>query len=86
MGSRKDISQLYEELGKASKLAPVGSRWRHLKSNTEYLVTGQCVLEATANAAILYTPRTGQDNFAFARDADEFLDGRFQRVPKGGAA
>ena len=84
MSERKSLAQLQAELEDADKLAPSGSRWRHLKSDTDYLVTGHCVLEATGKAAIMYTPMKGPADFAFARDSDEFLDGRFLRLPKGG--
>lgn len=56
-----------------------GSIWRHVKTGKVYSVVGTCRLEATNSPAVLYaSPDDG--GVVWARDMDEFLDGRFERV------
>ncbi|MDE2233783.1 MAG: hypothetical protein KGJ90_06815 [Patescibacteria group bacterium] len=54
-----------------------GTRWLHVKSGREYTITGSCRLESTGCAAYLYMDDSG---VTWARDKDEFLDGRFQQI------
>lgn len=56
----------------------VGTIWRHKKTRRVYVVMGQCRLEATNAPGLLY--RSAQDGTTWARDLDEFLDGRFEPV------
>ena len=58
-----------------------GTLWQHQKSGGEYTITGHCMLEATRKAAVLY--RCHETGILWARDADEFLDGRFEQLPLG---
>ncbi|MEO0678848.1 MAG: DUF1653 domain-containing protein [Pseudomonadota bacterium] len=58
---------------------PTGSVWRHVKSGGRYMVIGYCWLEATAQPAVLYA-RDEPESEIWARDAAEFLDGRFERA------
>lgn len=58
----------------------VGSRWRHVKTGREYTIIGKCRLEGTNTPAYLYV---GEDGIAWARDMDEFLDGRFVKIMEG---
>lgn len=55
-----------------------GSVWRHVKTGKVYAVIGRCRLEATNRPGVLYT--RPEDGTVWARDADEFLDGRFERL------
>lgn len=77
-----DLTELQSHLEVISRRAPSGSRWRHLKTGTIYLVTGHYYLEANCRPAIGYTPLYGAQTFAWVRDAEEFLDGRFERIAK----
>ena len=54
----------------------VGSQWLHIKSQKRYMIVGTCRLESTNSPAYLYLDDAG---IVWARDKDEFLDGRFQR-------
>lgn len=74
-------------LFEAATAAPIGSRWQHLKTDHTYVVTGHCLLEATAKPAILYkhVDGDGLGRPMWARDAEQFLDGRFFRMPVDGA-
>lgn len=74
------------EFMKAKDACVVGSKWRHVRRGTLYVVSGFCRLEATWKIAVLYIPLDSKglmtgDVTPIARDADEFLDGRFVRVP-----
>lgn len=75
-----DLPEMQRTLGEVAKRAPRNTRWRHLKSGGEYLVTGHCYIEATARPGVLYTPLYGAQGFAWVRDAEQFLDGRFERL------
>ena len=69
---------LVRRLSDAISAAPQGSRWRHRKGG-DYVVVGHCMLEATVQPAILYR-HDEPGNLVWARDAGEFLDGRFTRI------
>lgn len=58
----------------------VGSRWLHVKTDREYTIIGKCRLEGTNAPAYLYV---GDDEIVWARDMDEFLDGRFVKIEEG---
>lgn len=79
----KTIGEAMAECKANEDRAPCLSKWRHIKSNGEYVVTAHVVLEATLEPAIIYrmpydvltgTPPT------WCRPAAEFLDGRFLRL------
>ena len=55
-----------------------GTNWRHIKSGGMYTVLGMCRLEHNGCPACLYQ---GLDGVVWARDKDEFLDGRFEPLP-----
>lgn len=58
-------------------LTPVrGTIWKHIKSGETYAIVGNCLLEATNSPAVLYASTIG-DGRVWARDLDEFMDGRF---------
>ncbi len=60
-----------------------GTRWRHVKTGDIYLTVGKCRLEKTGEPAVLYqlACTDGKDGTVWARASDEFLDGRFERLP-----
>jgi hypothetical protein len=60
--------------------APIASAWLHKKSGGVCLVLGYGRIEATARPAIIYGHRDGDVNMPWVRDAEEFFDGRFERV------
>lgn len=51
------------------------SKWRHVKTGNIYTVVGACRLEHSNSPAYLYMDKAG---IIWARDKDEFLDGRFE--------
>lgn len=56
----------------------IGSMWLHKKTNNVYAIIGRCILESTNMPGILY--RKPADREAWARDEEEFMDGRFERL------
>ncbi|MBM2294694.1 hypothetical protein JQX09_22490 [Sulfitobacter pseudonitzschiae] len=64
------------------KIAPINSKWRHLKSNRDYAVCGYVMLEASATVGVAYA-ELGPESPIWARDAAEFLDGRFLSLANG---
>lgn len=59
-----------------------GTQWEHLKTGRIYTTVGRCRLEASGEPAVLYC---GSEGTIWARAMDEFLDGRFDRLPGGHA-
>lgn len=57
-------------------------RWKHERSGYTYIIVGVCRLEATNRPAYLYTQIEQPDGIVWARDMDEFLDGRFMPLDK----
>lgn len=57
----------------------IGTMWLHVKTGHLYIVVGECWLEATNAPAVLYH-RAGGVGPTWARDREEFLDGRFAQV------
>ena len=72
------VADLIARMKQLETLAPTGSRWDHCKGG-RYVVVGYCLLEATATPAILYALDEPEAPI-WARDAGEFLDGRFTPV------
>lgn len=64
--------------GITSELPVVGTVWRHKKTGGVYAIIGVCRLEATNAPAYLYTSTS--NGVVWARDMDEFLDGRFENI------
>ena len=56
----------------------IGSTWRHVNTGRVYALVGKCRLEHNNAPAYLY--RRTEDGITWARDMDEFLDGRFERI------
>lgn len=69
---------LYDLANKREEV-PVGSLWRHLKSDTLYTIKDIVVVESDLTLAVSYK-RLGDTNcLHWLRPLDEFLDGRFKR-------
>lgn len=56
----------------------IGSIWRHIKTGHVYAITGTCRLEHSNEPAYLYC--RPEDGVTWARNMDQFLDGRFERL------
>lgn len=68
----------------AIEWAPIGSRWRHKKRGTLYNVIGYATIQTSIDilldGAVAVVYEAESDNSWNVRSADEFLDGRFERV------
>ena len=66
-----------------------GTVWRHRKTGHLYVIVGWCQLEETWRPGILYRRLNNRDAVQargpIARDAQEFIDGRFEPVDVEGA-
>jgi len=58
----------------------IGSVWRHKKTGSVYTIIGACRLEHSNAPAYLYRLAHDPDGITWARDMDEFLDGRFEKI------
>ena len=89
----KSLEEVQEDLSLKRKEVPVGSLWRHIKSDTLYTVKDLVVVESDLTFAVSYTclgdpsrlhwlevsPRHDTSRLHWLRQLDEFLDGRFKR-------
>lgn len=69
---------LYDLANKREEV-PVGSLWRHVKSDTLYTVKEIVVVESDLTLAVSYTRLGDTSHLHWLRPLDEFLDGRFKR-------
>jgi hypothetical protein len=74
----RDLDIIAEHEGRSSPgTLAIGGLWRHVKTGHDYVILGQCRLEATNRPGILYRRVNGEDVMTWARDEEEFCDGRF---------
>lgn len=75
----KSLEEVQEDLSLKRKEVPIGSLWRHLKTDTLYTVKDIVVVESDLTFAVSYE-RLGDPSYLhWLRPLDEFLDGRFKR-------
>ena len=72
MSLLQDLEKSYEEI-------PVGSLWRHVKSDTLYTVKDVVVVESDLTLAVSYKRLGDNSRLPWLRPLNEFLDGRFKR-------
>lgn len=72
MSLLQDLEKSYEEI-------PVGSLWRHVKSDTLYTVKDIVVVESDLTLAVSYKRLGDNSRLHWLRPLNEFLDGRFKR-------
>jgi hypothetical protein len=70
---------LLYDLGNKREEIPVGSLWRHLKTDTLYTVKDIVVVESDLTFAVSYKKLGDTSRLHWLRPLDEFLDGRFKR-------
>lgn len=75
-----DIDIAKESLIRNRERAPYLSGWRHMKTGTVYAVQSHVLIEATLDPAVVYYQRHGDPVVTWCRPANEFFDGRFERV------
>lgn len=72
MSLLQDLEKSYEEI-------PIGSLWRHLKTDNLYTVKDIVVVESDLTLAVSYKRLGETSRLHWLRPLDEFLDGRFKR-------
>ena len=75
----KTLVEVQKELTLKRKEIPVGSLWRHLKTNTLYTVKDIVVVESDLTLAVSYKRLGDNSRLHWLRPLDEFLDGRFKK-------
>lgn len=75
----KNLDDLISELSGKRKEVPIGSLWRHIKTDTLYTVKDIVVVESDLTLAVSYKRLGDTSHLHWLRPLDEFLDGRFKR-------
>ena len=75
----KSLEEVQEDLSLKRKEVPIGSLWRHIKSDTLYTVKDLVVMESDLTFAVSYKFLGDTSRLHWLRPLDEFLDGRFKR-------
>lgn len=75
----KTLAEVQSDLVLRRKEIPVGSLWRHIKSDTLYTVKDIVVVESDLTLAVSYKRLGDTNRLHWLRPLDEFLDGRFKR-------
>lgn len=75
----KSLEEVQEDLSLKRKEVPIGSLWRHLKTDNLYTVKDIVVVESDLTLAVSYKRLGDTSRLHWLRPLDEFLDGRFKR-------
>lgn len=75
----KSLEEVQEDLSLKRKEVPIGSLWRHLKTDNLYTVKDIVVVESDLTVAVSYKCLGDTSRLHWLRPLDEFLDGRFKR-------
>ncbi len=75
----KTLAEVQNDLALRREEIPVGSLWRHIKSDTLYTVKDIVVVESDLTLAVSYKSLGDTSRLHWLRPLDEFLDGRFKR-------
>lgn len=75
----KSLEEVQEDLSLKRKEVPIGSLWRHIKTDTLYTVKDIVVVESDSTLAVSYQKLGDLSRLRWLRPLDEFLDGRFKR-------
>ena len=75
----KTLEEMQGDLSLKRKEVPVGSLWRHLKTDNLYTVKDIVVVESDLTFAVSYKRLGETSRIHWLRPLDEFLDGRFKR-------
>lgn len=75
----KTLEEMQGDLSLKRKEVPVGSLWRHLKTDNLYTVKDIVVVESDLTLAVSYKRLGEISRIHWLRPLDEFLDGRFKR-------
>lgn len=79
MSKRLTDEDLREMVRPAVEAVPVGSQWRHKKSDGEYTIEGVALSEGGQEPVVIYRANR-EGATAWVRVARDFMDGRFERI------
>lgn len=75
-----DLDKLMLEINEAKEKVPIGSIWRHLKTETLYTIKDLVVRENDLTVCVSYQKLMIGSRVHWIRPLDEFLDGRFVKL------
>ena len=75
----RTLEEALLELGEKRQKVRAGSLWRHLKTDTLYMVKDIVVVESDLTLSVFYKRLGDTSHLHWLRPLDEFLDGRFTR-------
>lgn len=75
-----ELELLMLELDKAKEKVPIGSIWRHIKTENLYTVKDIVVRENDLTVSVSYQKLMIGSQVHWIRPVDEFLDGRFVKL------
>ena len=75
-----DLDKLMLEINEAKEKVPIGSIWRHLKTETLYTIKDLVVRESDLTICVSYQKLMLGSQVHWIRPLDEFLDGRFVKL------
>lgn len=75
-----ELELLMLELDKAKEKVPIGSIWRHIKTENLYTVKDIVVRENDLTVCVSYQKLMIGSQVHWIRSVDEFLDGRFVKL------
>lgn len=75
----KSLEEVQEDLSLKRKEVPIGSLWRHLKTDNLYTVKDIVIVESDLTLAVSYKRLGDANRLHWLCPLDEFLDGRFKR-------
>jgi len=77
-----DINSVRQQIRENFRRAPTLSAWRHRKSGDVYLITDHVIGEKLLEPMVSYSKETKPSD-TWCRPAEEFFDGRFERIDEG---
>lgn len=75
-----DLDKLMLEINEAKEKVPIGSIWRHLKTETLYTIKDLVVRETDLTVCVSYQKLMIGSQVHWIRPVDEFLGGRFVKL------
>ena len=75
-----NLDKLMLEIDEAKEKVPIGSIWRHLKTDTLYTIKDLVVRENDLKICVSYQKLMIGSQVHWIRPLEEFLDGRFVKL------
>lgn len=74
------LDKLMLEIDEAKEQVPIGSIWKHLKTETLYTIKDLVVKESDLKICVSYQKLMIGSQVHWIRPLEEFLDGRFVKL------